>query len=878
MEKLTILLIEDNPGDVRLIREMLEGAQGLEAHRVWRGGDGAAVGLEVAGTLSAGLERLDEGGIDLVLLDLGLPDSQGTATAEELLARAPDVPVVVLTCLDDEETGMEIVHMGAQDYLVKGETDPVLLYRTIRYAIERKRVEKLLRRSEEEFRTLINDVFDHSTVGVFILDAEFRVVWINSAIERYFGLQKENVIGRDKRQTIRERIQSIFEDPDGFASTVLATYDDNTYVEHFECHVLPGDGREERWLEHWSQPITRGPYSGGRVEHYYDITERKKAEKRLKFTQFTMDHAGDAIYWADDNGRFILVNDTACRLYGYSREELLKMSIMDISPAFPREHYQEVWAKIKEKGAMIFEDEATRKDGALVPIEVSVTLLNFEGQEYGCGFVRDITERKAAEEVLRESECRFRELFNNMSSGVAVYEVVDDGNDFVFIDFNLAGERIEGVKKEDIIGKRVTEAFPGVKEFGIFEVFQRVWRTGKMEYFPEEIYRDERLSSAWRENWVYKLPTGEIVAVYNDVTDRKVADERLKKSENELNAIASSAKDAIIELDSEGRAQFWNKAAEAIFGYSKEEAIGENVHDLIAPPEYRESVKKGMDHFKKTGEGKVIGVTTEIEGLKKDGTTFPVELTVSSFILNGEWRAVAVVRDITDRKAAQRALDLTNKKLQLLSGITRHDILNQITALAGYTDLLGEVLPDDVEMRKYIDRITKATSAIERQITFTRDYEHLGVNPSLWQCVGATAEQAAASGGCAAHGVHVSTGTGTLEVFADPMLGKVFHNLFDNAVRHGEHVTEISITCREEEGGSMVIAVEDNGVGIPAEMKERIFRHGFGRNTGFGLFLVQEVLAITGMSIRETGEEGKGACFEIIVPPGGWRMSNSEGM
>jgi len=92
-----------------------------------------------------------------------------------------------------------------------------------------------------------------------------------------------------------------------------------------------------------------------------------------------------------------------------------------------------------------------------------------------------------------------------------------------------------------------------------------------------------------------------------------------------------------------------------------------------------------------------------------------------------------------------------------------------------------------------------------------------------------------------------------------------------NAVRHGGYVTEISVTCREEDGGKMVITVEDDGIGVPAEMKEKIFKRGVGSNTGLGLFLVREVLAITGMSIRETGEEGKGACFEITVPPGVWR-------
>ncbi|MGC9435905.1 MAG: sensor histidine kinase [Methanomicrobiales archaeon] len=225
-----------------------------------------------------------------------------------------------------------------------------------------------------------------------------------------------------------------------------------------------------------------------------------------------------------------------------------------------------------------------------------------------------------------------------------------------------------------------------------------------------------------------------------------------------------------------------------------------------------------------------------------------------------------LLQEITDRKAAERALEVANKKLQILSGITRHDILNQVNALAGYTDLLGGVLPDDPEMQDYIDGITKATSAVERQITFTRDYEQLGMQPSRWQRVGDVAQRAASG-----IDIPVSTDTGALEIFADPMLEKVFFNLFDNAIRHGEHVTEISVTCREDEGGNVVVAVEDDGVGVPAEMKEQIFMKGFGRHTGYGLFLIQEILAITGMSIRECGEEGKGARFEITVPPGAWR-------
>ena len=150
--------------------------------------------------------------------------------------------------------------------------------------------------------------------------------------------------------------------------------------------------------------------------------------------------------------------------------------------------------------------------------------------------------RRRAETSMAESEERFRELFNRMSSGVAVYEAVDNGGDFIFRDFNPAAERIEKISRKDIIGKRVTEAFPGVEAFGIFEVFKRVWQTGKPEYYPENVYEDEKTSGSWRESWVFKLPTGEIVAIYNDITDRKRAEEKLNENSALLRIAGETAK------------------------------------------------------------------------------------------------------------------------------------------------------------------------------------------------------------------------------------------------------------------------------------------------------------------------------------------------
>ncbi|MFQ5975369.1 MAG: PAS domain S-box protein [Candidatus Hydrothermarchaeales archaeon] len=147
---------------------------------------------------------------------------------------------------------------------------------------ERKRAEEAHIESEGKYRSLIDDVLDKSNMGIFILDSDFKVVWVNRALERFFGVVRDDIIGKDKKELIKKRIKYIFEKPDDFANIVLATYANNSYVESFECHIIQDGERKERWLEHLSQPIEHGFYSGGRIELYYDITERKRAEEKIQ--------------------------------------------------------------------------------------------------------------------------------------------------------------------------------------------------------------------------------------------------------------------------------------------------------------------------------------------------------------------------------------------------------------------------------------------------------------------------------------------------------------------------------------------------------------------------------------------------------------------
>lgn len=265
-EPINVLLVEDNPGDAMLIRRMLLGTA-QEEFRV-----------ETVSRLDDALQQLQQSAYHIVLLDLTLPDSNGLETLLRTRAEATESAIVVLTGSEDTSLGIETMQAGAQDYLSKDNVNRHLLVRTVRYAIERHTTRTALRRSEREYRSLIDDVFDTSSVAVFILDQDIHVVWCNEAAENYFGVEREHLLGRDKRQLVEDEIKYIFADPDGFAGHVLQAYNHNSFTDRFECHVLPDGDRQERWLEHWSQPIRDGMYRGGRIEQYTEITDRKRLE------------------------------------------------------------------------------------------------------------------------------------------------------------------------------------------------------------------------------------------------------------------------------------------------------------------------------------------------------------------------------------------------------------------------------------------------------------------------------------------------------------------------------------------------------------------------------------------------------------------------
>jgi PAS domain S-box-containing protein len=405
-------------------------------------------------------------------------------------------------------------------------------------------IRKLLEETRKKTDTMLqnalkfnSDIISNAAVGVIVYDRELRYLEWNTFMENLTGMEKKDVIGK-KAVEIFPHLQE-----QGIDKLLLRALAGET-VSSPDIMYLCAQAGKTSWI---SGTYTSYRNSIGQIIGVIgvirDITERKKAEEALRGSEYKFRtlfaSSRDGIATADLNGHITECNQAYADMLGYTPEELRRTTFLKLTPEKWHQKNEEMVKNVLVKGySKEFEKEYIRKDGTIFPVSLRTWRISDDkGKVTGiCSIVRDITESKRVENFLRDSEERFRELFTHMSGAVAIYEPENNGEDFIFKDCNQALLSIEKIDKGRVIGRRVTEVFPGVKEFGIFEVFKRVYRTGKAERFPVSFYQDERISG-WRDNYVYKLPSGEIVAIYDDITERKLAEESLKQSRDELERV-----------------------------------------------------------------------------------------------------------------------------------------------------------------------------------------------------------------------------------------------------------------------------------------------------------------------------------------------------
>ena len=603
---------------------------------------------------------------------------------------------------------------------------------------------------------------------------------------------------------------------------------------------------------------------------YKHALDRKLKESEEKF-RLIVENSHDIIYTLTSDGVFSFVSPAWTTLLGHPVTQVTGQSFQKfVHPDdIPRcmVFLQSVIGTGQRQEGVEYRvqhtDETWRwHTSSAVPIKDEAgTIVGFYG------ISRDITERKRTEEALREGEIKYRNLAETIQDVIITTDldgIITYANP---VARNLVGEGgLVGVALNDFLDQEQTtwhREMLDARRQGVSETLSFEWHIKSPKDGSLLIF-DVRASILIIDRG---SPSG-VLFNARDITERKRAEEALAESEERYRTILQTTMDGFWMIDVlDGKVTDVNETYCQMSGYTRAELLKMHVSDLDA--------KKTLDEQAATLQSIITNGSGifETRHHRKDGSVFDVELSVTYQNTNGG-ELICFCRDITERKRAEEALRQANKQLNLLSGITRHDILNQLFALKGYLELSHDVIDKPETLREFIKKEQQAANTIEEQITFTRDYQNLGVAAPAWQNVNARIKEAVDR--LSMRAVRVEVDPANPEVYADPLFEKVFYNLLDNALHYGGDQMKTIRISSQESGTSLAILCENDGVGITAEDKKHLFSRGFGKNTGLGLFLSREILAITGITILETGKPGNGARFEIMVPTGMWRMTEAD--
>jgi len=481
---------------------------------------------------------------------------------------------------------------------------------------------------------------------------------------------------------------------------------------------------------------------------------------------------------------------------------------------------------------------------------------------------------------LKASEERYMGLFQASADAIILCK------DNTLLEMNHAAEEMFSISDSNARGKNISELFDEVGPV-IFQMIQSSNTTGPEGYESRIVLREKgdheqylniRVTNTTTDDQILNLVHIRDITIERQAIISSAEKEALREAYARVEMILELLPDPTFVIDKKGVILFWNRAMEKFSGLDSERMIGKGDYEysLSVYPTKRPLLIDLALHPEISHDG----LYTQIE--RSDNliqTSYWIEksgemryISVIAATLHDKdgniVGAIESIRDITTLKKAEEALLVANRKLNLLSGITRHDILNKIMISKAFLSFLDDY-PLLQELKEYIDRIRRSMTEIEQFVAFTKMYQELGVRLPEWHDVGAMFMRVTHQ--IDTGDVQVLCDIKDVFVLCDPLFEKVCYNLIENAIRHGEKLTKIEIRGNVSEKGYL-ITVEDDGIGIPDTQKELIFERGYGKNTGYGLFLTREILSLCDITIRETGRYGSGCRFEIEVPDGRFRL------
>ena len=672
--------------------------------------------------------------------------------------------------------------------------------------------------------------------------------------------------GWTQQELIGKPVTNIYANPED-RQILLNEIAKNGRVRDYEVLLLKRDGTRVPTSISANQIFNPDGTPAGIAGEIRDITERKRAEDALREREqryhAVVEGQTEFICRFLPDGTHAFVNGAYCRYFGLDQKKMIGSRFRPEIPPDDAASLRQFFASLTPENPVgVIEHRIIMPDGSMRWQQWSDrAIFDPDGRtvkEYQ-SVGRDITDRKEAETALEMSERHKNAIIAAMPDTLVIFS-----RDGVYLDYHSNDENVRTLHTGTIIGTSIRDTCINPDVVGqILQKISLAIDTGNLQ----QVEYDITLHSGCHhiEARLGRVDKERVLGVIRDLTEYRKLIGTSKENESRIKQIFETMEDLYFQTDNEGIIRMVSPSIVRFTGRNAEDLIGTPIRNLYENPagiEYMYSIlsENGFIH------------DYDVMLKKMDGTSRSTSL--SAFVIKDETGmpigVSGLVRDITRRKQAEEALQQANQKLNLLTSITRHDINNQLTALNGYLALLANKQPDTTHS-EYFQKVKIAAQRIADMIQFTREYENIGVSTPQWQDPRTLVDTAAAQAPPGRILVKNDLPAET-EVFADPLIAKVIYNLIDNAMRYGGKITTIRFSV-EEYDGHFIIVCEDDGDGIPEAEKMKIFERGFGKNTGLGLPLSREILLITGLTITETGEPGRGARFEMAVPKGAWRIA-----
>jgi PAS domain S-box-containing protein len=711
--------------------------------------------------------------------------------------------------------------------------------------------------SERKYQTLI----ELAEEGIWTFDADGNTTFVNHKMGEILGYSGDEMLGKSIISCTAANDRAYLEEKLARIKTGSNEYFDLVFLKKDDT---PAYTR-----------LSASPHMGEKGKFIYglfvvsDLTALKKADDALVESELhyrmIIETSPNGILVLDLEGIIQLGNIQGATMLGYTTtSELAGKNFFDYVTPNDLKNSREHLKKTLEKGfSKYYECRLISKDSQAFCAEVSVsTIPDHTGRPSGFVCVlSDVTEQRKADYLVRKSEEKHRALVEGISH---IIFTTDTKGRFTYVSPVI--RQVLGYTPAELIGKYIYTLVPSAERHILGEKLKEA-QGGILSPNDFEMV-DKSGGIHWGRIIAQPLIEGEkvtgITGLIGDITELRHSEEALRESEEKLKLAIEGSGVGLWDWRVQSGEMVINDRWAQILGYTVEELAPVTI-DTWTSLTHMDDREKSQELLTKHFSGETADFACELRMKHKDGHWVWVldRGMVTERDKTGQpLRMTGTHLNIAERKSAEEALRQVNRKLNLLSSLTRHDILNKVSVLLGYLDK-AKSLAQDTTLLDYLGRMDASTKAIGKLVKFTRDFKDLGINPPGWitlkDCMNEVTEWVDPST------VRLVLDVDDWEIFADPQVTRVFRNIFENAGIHGKHVTEIFVECTKNDRGLDVI-IGDNGIGILAEMKSEIFEPGMMRNRGLGLFLAKEILSITGLTIEENGIPGKGARFEIHVP------------